>query len=65
MNEFHALKNDNYKLIKLYRNDHTKINHATETDLDDLNDSYWDYIIYNNDALNLLEEKVKNIAKQV
>jgi cytidylate kinase len=57
-NEFQALKKDGYHLLKIVRPDNKyKVNHISETDLDDISDN--NFYIFNND------KDIDNLRKQV
>ena len=58
--EFDYLKKNNYFLIKINRNDVTKINHASETVQESFKDSYFNFILNNNGDLLQLRTHVKN-----
>lgn len=61
-NEFDFLKNLGFYQIRLYRNEHTKIDHASETDQDAIQDSQFDYILHNNGTLPSLKEGVDRVV---
>lgn len=61
-NEFEFLKNLGFYQIRLYRNEHAKIDHASETDQDAIQDSQFDYILHNNGTLHSLKESVDKVV---
>lgn len=71
-NEFEALKNDGFIMVKLIRD---KVNenrigngistHISENELDEYGNDRWDYIIYNNNTLNELYDAIDKIVKIV
>jgi len=71
-NEFEALKNDGFTMIKLIRD---KVNenrigngtttHISENELDEYGDEQWDYIIYNNNTLDDLFNTLDKITKLI
>jgi len=63
--ELEYLKKENFFLIKLYRDEVTKINHASETQQDGFSDNDFNYIIYNNKTLQDLRQQVREIAQQI
>jgi len=58
--EFDYLKNNNYFLIKINRNDVTKINHDSETVQESFKNSDFNFILNNNENISQLREYVKN-----
>jgi deoxynucleotide monophosphate kinase-like protein len=61
-NEFDFLKKLGFYQIRLYRDEHTKIDHASETDQDTIQDSQFDCILDNNGTLFDLKNNVQRIA---
>ena len=71
-NEFDALKNDGFIMVKLIRD---KVNenrigngiatHISENELDDYEDDKWDYIIHNNKTLDDLYNTLDKIVKAI
>jgi hypothetical protein len=62
LNEFYALKNNGWTCIKIIRSEFKQTHsHISETQLDDLPDNEWDYIIYNDDSLEEFYKKLNNI----
>jgi len=65
-NEFDHLKNHNFYMIKLHRNNNGPIiNHASETNQESILDKEFDYIIDNNGSLKSLQLKVDEIILQL
>ena len=68
LNEFEALRNNGWTLIKLVRDEdilrigNGNTNHVSETQLDLLPDGKWDYIIDNNGTLEDLYVKLDKIV---
>lgn len=61
INEFTALKENNFYIIKLVRNSELKINHISETNQNSIAEENFDYIAYNNGTLDELSNKAKEI----
>jgi len=59
-NEFDALKNNNFFMIKLNRDDHTLINDISETQQDEIKDYEFNFILNNNGTLKELEKEIVN-----
>ena len=67
-NEFNALKQDGWILVKIIRNTIENnrtgngcLTHSSENDLDDIDNKQWDYIIYNNNSLDEFHNKLNNL----
>ena len=60
-NEYVNLKNLDFFKIRLKRDDYTKINHSSETEQDQIWDSEFDVIIYNNGSLEDLTNEFRQI----
>jgi hypothetical protein len=63
-NELDYLKNKDFLLIRLYRNDSPVINHLSETQ-DQILDKDFDYIIHNNGTLTDLKSEANNIVAKI
>lgn len=59
-NEFDALKNNNFFMIKLNRDDHTLINDISETQQDEIKNYEFNFILNNNGTLKELEKEIVN-----
>jgi len=59
-NEFDALKNNNFFMIKLNRDDHTLINDISETQQDEIKDYEFNFILNNNGTLKELDKEIVN-----
>ncbi len=59
-NEFDALKNNNFFMIKLNRDDHTLINDIGETQQDEIKDYEFNFILNNNGTLKELDKEIVN-----
>lgn len=57
-NEFDALKNNNFFMIKLNRDDHTLINDISETQQDEIKDYEFNFILNNNGTLKELDKEI-------
>jgi hypothetical protein len=64
-NEFLSLKKDNWICIKIVKNTSITDNHSSENDLDNIDDQKWDYIIENNDTLQVFYEKLELILSEI
>lgn len=62
VNEFEHLKTKGFYNIRLLRDAHLKIDHASETSQDGLQDSQFDFVLNNNGTLKNLKEEVKKIV---
>jgi hypothetical protein len=62
-NEFDHLKNLGFYQIRLLRDDHLKIDHASETNQDSIKDSEFDYILKNNGTLDDLTKEIFKIVQ--
>lgn len=62
-NEYQFCKESGHILWKIVRDDYTKIDDESETELDDYQDSAWDAIVDNNQGLEHLESQVKKLLK--
>lgn len=60
MEEFNYLKNNNFFLIKIKRDDITKIDHPSETTQDNIEICNFNYVLDNNGDLKNLEHTIKN-----
>ena len=63
MNEFSHLKAKGFYNIRLLRDAHLKIDHASETNQDGIKDSEFDFVLDNNGSLDHLKERVKKIVE--
>jgi hypothetical protein len=70
-NEFDALKNDGFIMVKLIRNKinqnrkgNGSCNHISENELDEYEDYKWDYVILNNGNLEELYDKLDIIVNK-
>jgi hypothetical protein len=61
INEFNALKENNFYMIKLVRDSELKLNHISETNQNNISEESFDYIAYNNETLDKLSVKAKQI----
>jgi len=68
INEFKALKENGFIVIKIERNlvleDKNSTKHISENELDNIDDSEWNYIIKNNDTLEELYKKIDDIVNR-
>lgn len=66
-NEMEALKKENFFLIRVKRDDAliTKINHESETSLDEIPDSAFDFIINNVGTIDDLTHSVNNVLQYI
>lgn len=62
INEFNHLKSKGFSNIRLLRDSHSKIDHASETAQDGIHNDEFDFIINNNGTLNDLKDEVKKIV---
>ena len=69
INEFRALKENGFILIKIERNliqsDQNSTNHISENELDNINDSEWNYVIKNDGTLAELYKKIDDIISSL
>lgn len=62
VNEFNCLKKNNYTIIKIVRNNNSVIDSdVSETDLDNIPESGYDYILDNNGSLAELSIKIRDL----
>jgi len=61
IHEYNYVKNNNFIIIRVLRNNNSNMTHISETDQNNLKDSDFDYIINNNGSINELEICVKNL----
>lgn len=61
-NEFDHLKTQDYFQIRLLRDAHLKIDHASETNQDSIKDDEFDYVLTNNGTLTDLEQEINKIV---
>jgi hypothetical protein len=61
INEFEYLKKNGFAMIRIHRDEYTKINDVSETEQDKINNNRFDYIIHNNDTLTVLKKSVKQM----
>lgn len=61
-NEFDFLKGLGFYQIRLYRDKHTKIDHASETDQDAIQDSQFDLVLHNDSTLDSLKESIEKVV---
>lgn len=59
-NEFDHLKKLGFFQIRLLRDSHAKIDHASETNQDSIKDSEFDYVLRNNSSLVELKNEIKS-----
>lgn len=64
-NEFDHLKNLGFYQIRLLRDSHLQINHASETNQDSIKDDEFDYVLHNNGTLKDLKTEVQKIVRQL
>lgn len=64
-NEFDHLKKKGFYQIRLLRDSHLKIDHASETNQDTIQDSEFDYVLHNNGTLKDLKSEVQKIIMQI
>jgi hypothetical protein len=65
-NEFDHLKELGFYQIRLLRDSHLNLNHASETNQDSIKDEEFDYVLHNNSTLEALTNEVKtNIIPQL
>jgi hypothetical protein len=64
-NEFNHLKQLGFYQIRLLRDAHLKINHASETNQDSIKDDEFDFVINNNGTLDDLKISVSSIVSQL
>lgn len=57
-NEFDHFKNNDFKILKLVREDSLNINHISETQQDGIKDNEFSYVINNNGSLDDLKKEV-------
>ena len=69
-NEFDALRNNGFIMIKLIRDEvncnrigNGTTTHISENNLDEYGDEHWDYILYNNGSLEDLYNELDNIMR--
>ena len=60
-NEFNTLKNDGWICVKIVKNTRINNNHISETSLDNIDDSKWDFVITNNSNVNEFYSQIKRI----
>ena len=70
LNEFEALKENGFIIVKIEREYVNKESisvksHVSENDLNNIEDSRWDYIIDNNGTLEELYKKIDNIVFEI
>lgn len=64
-NEFYYLKSHGFTMVRILRNDSAVINDSSETEQDSIPNSDFDYIIYNNESLSELNEKIALISGEL
>lgn len=68
-NEHNALKNKNAVMIKIYKDGAGLLGelgqHSSETEQDQIPDSSYDFVVYNNGTLENLRERVERIWNQI
>lgn len=64
-NEFEALKKEGFIMIKINRNQYTKIDDESETDLDEYEDSKFDFVIDNNGNKKDLKLKLQAMIEKI
>lgn len=62
LNEFYYLKKSGFIMIRVLRNEHTKINDPSELEQDAIPNSEFNYIIDNNGTLDDLEKEVSEVS---
>lgn len=62
-NEFKALKDDNFIMIRIKRSEASNIQHVSDTEQDSISDDLFDFIVENNSSLHDLQLRAKQIAK--
>lgn len=65
LDEFQVLKENNFTLIRLIRPNQKQDNHSTETDLDCIPDSEFDYVILNDKSIEELKDKTNEMVKDL
>jgi len=69
INEFKALKENGFIVIKIERNltftNKSSTNHISENDLDKIENSEWDYVIKNNGTLKELYRQIDDIVLNI
>lgn len=63
VNEFAHLKQKGFYNIRLLRDAHLKIDHASETNQDGIKNDEFDFVLDNNGSLKSLKEEVKKIVE--
>ena len=64
-NEFSYLKQSGFTMIRLIRKNSTHINDVSETEQDSIDNSEFDYVIYNDGTIDNLQQEVKNISHKL
>ena len=64
-NEFDALKHYGFIMIRIKRDGASNINHVSDLEQDEINDSEFDFIINNNGSLDELTQKATEIVKNI
>jgi dephospho-CoA kinase len=64
-NEFDHLKKLGFYQIRLLRDSHLQINHASETNQDSIKDDEFDFVLHNNGTLKDLKTEVLKIVSQL
>jgi len=63
VNEFEFLRKKGFYNIRLLRDAHLKIDHASETNQDFIRDDEFDFVLDNNGSIKSLKEQVKKIVQ--
>lgn len=62
LNEFYYLKNSDFTMIRVLRNDSSKIDDISELEQEKIMDSEFDYVIHNNGPIDELAQEVRQIC---
>jgi hypothetical protein len=65
INEYNYLKGSGFYCIRVLRDDHSKINDTSETEQDLIDNSGFDYIVYNNGSLEELSKITYDIIEKL
>jgi hypothetical protein len=63
--EFDYLKRQGFYMIRIYREDYSKIDDVSETEQDTIKNVEFDHIIDNDDSIKELEEDIKYLAARI
>lgn len=64
-NEFDHIKNNGFCMIRLLREDSSKIDHVSETQQEEILDTDFDFVLKNNSSLEDLKNKVFSIVDKI